>query len=316
MNHEQAEIRIPDFIHGRLRPQESLGLKTHLVQCPDCRSQLALYADVRRQFGTDTQWDSHATSDEIVSLALQPVTLDPDDLSRIVNHVRMCGPCQADAEAVRCADREMSISSSNELEQEEVAQTSRWRSVFSFRTGLLSAAAVLVLTVYPVYLGLVRMPQVQARLQALQHQNNSLANARGTPNSDSRGGTSSNRLTEGTGPFFLHLLRAPLRSDGSPITISLSNEESWLSIALENPLNFAELSGRSGRTVTIKVTNSRHQQVWSASIAIEEIKRIVAKSDGVLPIRLPASAFPSGSYVIAVGTGSLSTTAIPFVVIR
>ncbi len=156
MDHEQASLLIPDLVAGRLAGEQAAAVERHLGECAGCRDTAALHRSFRGEiesFG-EHLFSDHPPADLLVAFALASARVGGGDSAPIGAHVRACPTCQVEVASIRGAE------SRADAWWQGLAEALRQRELPGPIPALVPALLVL-LFVYPAYLGVVRLPQVR-----------------------------------------------------------------------------------------------------------------------------------------------------------
>lgn len=235
MDHEEAKLVLADLVSGRLGPEEAGRVRDHVASCAECRETAATLSAVGEEVRAHGQalFEPHPTSDEIVRYAMGKDELAAGDLARIGAHLRACPTCSHEVKVTREAAS---------------SATAWWRRLAGWFVSpamapapalRIAAVALLVIMVYPAYLGLVKLPQVR---EGAGPRPGAVAVAPETPAADVRPGWSG-------GFQLLHLVNLNLRDHYEIATIAIAPGQPYQPIVISEALSSEEvpISQRSVR---------------------------------------------------------------------
>src|SRR5262245_34577619 len=204
----------------------------HLKSCNRCSDEApALLAAARaiRAAPVDAL-AGHLTSDEIVTLAIDPEAAALDIHRRATVHLAVCPTCAADLNEVRRAEERRVSGESPRQGWGTLMDVLKLRvpASVAMATGL-----VVLLLAYPAYLGLRGLPRTRAQMAALELRARQLEEQLlGVSASLAQAIEASSRLSRWQGPVRLFALTSPVRGETSIQSISLDPEEPYVLVSL------------------------------------------------------------------------------------
>jgi len=169
MKHEDIDRDLDDYLSGQLSKDREEEIQEHIESCPECKEILQLHHIIEKEAGHKVinLFEPHPSADEIVQYALDRDSISPEDLNYLEKHIGRCENCQEDVrragEPIPESDGVLSV---QDLKKEALrvppqVEESRGGIVSFFSRPItvpaavpLAAAALLILLLYPAYLGI------------------------------------------------------------------------------------------------------------------------------------------------------------------
>lgn len=323
--HQEALPHLPDFVCGRVPVGLRPGLEAHLEACEECRGLAESYRRVAGALGAEAAAEptGHPSGGDIVSYAAHPDDLPRSEADRITAHLRDCPSCAEEVGITRRADRATRSAALGRRAPLAVFDPGRW-SAPAF--GSLAAAIVAGVLGYPVFLGLVRLPEVQSEVETL----------RTAMEADRRalGGLQSSLdemrdrlhgLGSWTGPVDLAVLEGPARSRGPEPIVRIEAGQPFALVGVLPPLPAREgklAGGGQEAAYLFEVLDAgppAGTPVWSARMTAAEIRARLDRA-GVVTFLIPADLLPPGRHQLrfrrAGAVGEADLLSAPFTVAR
>jgi len=172
MDHATAETLLEDWIEGRLAPEQAAELEAHVRSCAECAAHADLLRGIRREVAAhgEALFMPHPSSDQLARLELRADSLPLDELARIGAHVRACPACTAERALIRDAARPAPLRAI-EAWLATAGAPPRWLAP--------ALAAMLVLLVWPAWVGLVEYPRAREKAERVAGERSSPATPEG-----------------------------------------------------------------------------------------------------------------------------------------
>jgi hypothetical protein len=267
----------------------------HLKSCDRCRDEApALLAAVRAIRATPVDaLAGHLTSDQIVTLAIDPEAAALDIHRRATEHLAVCPTCTAELQEVRRAEEKRM--------SRERPRRALWAPMDVLRLKVPASVALatglgVFLLAYPAYLGLRGLPRTRAEMANLELRARQLEEQlRGVSASLAQATEASSRLSRWQGPVRLFNLRSPLRGETAAQSIRLSPGEPYVLMSLQ-PILEPSAQGDVHRFI---IQGKDGRVTWSAELTAGEIRRQL-KSSGALIFPVPSNLLAPGRHELRV----------------
>jgi hypothetical protein len=290
----------------------------HLQACARCREEaMALLAAARAiRAAPEGALAGHPSSDQIVTLALDPDAAALDINRPLAVHVAGCATCKAELDEVRRAEQSRL---SQAHPRPGLGALSSFLRVVSNLTHAHVPAAIalvtglgLVLLVYPAYLGLRHLPLVKGQLGDLDRRARQLeTEVRELSASLAQANRAVSRPTHWSGPLRLLSLTSPLRGQTPEPTFGLEATEPFILISMRPILDESATDSDLYRIILAGQANG---VAWSAELTAGEIRRQM-RSSGALFFSVPSSLLVPGRHelrVLSVKNPRVPILQIPF----
>jgi hypothetical protein len=267
----------------------------HLKSCDGCRDEApALLAAARaiRAVPVDAL-AGHLTSDQIVTLAIDPEAAALEIHRSATEHLAVCPTCAAELKEVRRAE-ERRVSG-------ERPRRALWAPMDLLRLRIpasvaLATGLVVLLLAYPAYLGLRNPPRTQAEMADLDLRARQLeAQLRDLSASLAQATEASSRLSRWQGPVRLFALTSPVRGETSTQSISLNPEEPYVLVSLRPILE----SSAEADVYRFIIQGADGRVTWSADLTVGETRRQL-KSSWALIFPVPSSLLAPGRHELRI----------------
>ena len=147
MTHDQIKDLLLDFSEGTLSSAENGVVAEHIRECMECREQLFLIRFLEKSVSSDPSFFfPHPSSAEIFEFAIGGDGLDAEESELIDRHVSECDQCREFVEFARQVD--------SLPDEANVRRHDPPLPGFNRKLERMAMAAVLLLMLYPAYLGL------------------------------------------------------------------------------------------------------------------------------------------------------------------
>jgi len=299
MKHEEAVLLVPDLVKGALSGEEKLGIEEHMAGCEECRDQMTACRDLA---GILSRADArargtHPSSEAIVTFALYREDLPPEQAASVEAHVADCTMCRAEIGVVRTADSGIG----EPLGARGAVAGRRFLSPFT-RGPLFSLAAAAILVILagvPMYLTYERAQGRAIRLDEAGRENERLRAE--VEDLRSSAVKAAGRLAETSsgGPAALNLLRSNVRGAGALPKVAVGESDTFILLTIEPALP----PGREA-ALRFEVRDANGRTAWSFETTHASLMPFIDASDGVLPLRIPASSLAPGRYELIESTAS------------
>lgn len=104
MQHPRASGLLTEYVSGDLEPNRRREVEEHLKSCDDCHLWVATYRLLARSIRSRAaEADSHLSSDDLSTFALNPQNVDQATRERCERHLETCRDCTEEAELVAAA---------------------------------------------------------------------------------------------------------------------------------------------------------------------------------------------------------------------
>jgi len=300
MTHEEALAVLPEVLREDHRNRIDPGWAAHLATCGECRALAVAYDTVsaalhRRRLEPG---GTHPTSTEIVSYALAGGLAQGSMPERVEAHLRECSACEELVAATRGADRAASAGS--------------WlRPLTSVAPGtraLLAAAALLVVLVYPAYLGIVRLPRLSRQAEeARAIEAAARREAADLRSSLDKAIAERASAMAWSGPVDLTVLESTARGVGEANVLRLRPGQPFFLVGVLAPLSAA---ARPAETWRFAIGPPRQAPLWTEDLPVAQVRE-KARTSGVVTFAIPAALLPPGDYRLVVTAPSRAADSRP-----
>jgi anti-sigma factor RsiW len=276
MDHESAVERLHDLQVGDLDDAARSELDGHLAQCSDCRSLADTYRDLYAMFEARDERDgAHPNPAEIVSRVYVPERMAAADREAIDAHVEQCDQCKAEVDRVRLVEESFAGGKPPRSEGR------RWGT----RPALaLAASVVLAALIYPAFLGLIRLPQVQRSLDGARQDRDSLEEMVAG-------------LTQWSGATPMQFVTSARRQDAAPTQILVREAQPYVILGVDVGIP-PELS--DAERLSLAILDRTGQVTKDVRLTVGEARSQILAT-GVITVVLPSASLPPATYEMRVG---------------
>ena len=286
MNHEQAIDRMRDLLANSLDEESRAALEKHLQECADCRSlaDTCLTLQETLSYGANKDPD-HPAAEEIVLAVLDPEGLSSDDRDWVEKHVTDCPDCSAEAAKVRSVEEDTA--------EHGLRSPRRYFQTIS----AMAALVLLALLIYPAYLGLFRLPEIEQRSVDLAEDNQHLkTSAQGYERSRDEVQQQLDALLGWSGTVQLQELRSTLRDSSSTRELHVDRSRPFVALGLDLSIP-RDLSDDS--ILEVRITDSSGNTIETFELEASEARRQIRDS-GILTCLVGSQTLDEGKHDLQV----------------
>lgn len=287
-------VLIPWYANDSLSPEERTRVEAHLPGCAGCRALLE-EARILERLGSEESAVllDHVQAQHLERYAADPRSMPPETARWIGDHLGACEVCRGALQILqralagtetRGAAGLPSAHRDSPVGGPEADTGSIWSLLT--RTVFHPAAAVAYLVALalavPVYRTLVHLPDVERRVDAVQHR-------------PGHGG-------EWGGAVDLQVLSSAFRGDEHVATVVVEDGQPVVPLGAEFGL---PTDLEASTVVRFVIRGSTNEVVWSRDLTPEQVEKNLDHS-GIVTLLLPGSQFSPGHYRLTVERGDRS----------
>jgi len=284
MNHQETSALLHDLDIERLDARTRAAVESHLATCEECMELADVYRALRAAAMPDGA--VHPSSDDVVTLAMHPEDLAESRRADLESHLTICERCAAEVRRVRTieAGDDRTRGMSRHPGESSTGRSTRRTSPTPW---LLAAAAILVaILVYPAYLGLVRLPDLEQRSDQAARRVDDLT-------AEIAALTSGRRQLEAyAGRVDLTVLSSSHRGSAERQRVEVEPDSSFVLLAFE--LLVPRAVGADQR-VRFELFSDAGEAVWFTESTAGDTRDDV-KSGRVVALVVPVAGLSSGDY--------------------
>lgn len=286
MKHEEAVLRLTDFLQENLSGRIQDEMSAHLANCRECQELAETCLGLASMPREGSARACHPTPDEIALDTVWPAALSGPARARIALHLRDCVSCREEVETARAAHGEI-----GQLERPPAAGPAKEPALkpevrlarrhadrrVTWMT-LVAVSSLLLLAGYSLA-RLVASRELRESRAAIERMTTDMREARAW-----------------SGPVTLTVLTGDDRSDGPGKTVRVAPGQPYVPLAALPPLPGEEQTEKRYR---FEIVSATEETVWSLEMAGDAVRDQAAAS-GVVSFLVPSASLPPGRYAFRV----------------